>query len=77
MAGKPAPGLKLMLDEPPPAELATQFVHRIGETSRDSSRIEVPFAHVIPPEEEIWSEDTPDLARLSVGLRVVRSLLSG
>ena len=27
--------------------------------------------------EEIWSEDTPDLARLSVGLRVVRSLLSG
>jgi glutamate dehydrogenase len=27
--------------------------------------------------EEIWSEDTPDLARLSVGLRVVRSLVSG
>jgi len=27
--------------------------------------------------EEIWSEDTPDLARLSVGLRVVRSLLTG
>jgi glutamate dehydrogenase len=27
--------------------------------------------------EEIWSDDTPDLARLSVGLRVVRSLLSG
>jgi glutamate dehydrogenase len=27
--------------------------------------------------EEIWSEDAPDLARLSVGLRVVRSLLSG
>jgi glutamate dehydrogenase len=27
--------------------------------------------------EEIWAEDAPDLARLSVGLRVVRSLLSG
>ncbi|MGH1563370.1 NAD-glutamate dehydrogenase [Mumia sp. DW29H23] len=26
--------------------------------------------------EEIWSEDTPDLARLSVGLRVVRTLLA-
>jgi glutamate dehydrogenase len=25
--------------------------------------------------EEIWSEETSDLARLSVGLRVVRSLL--
>ena len=26
--------------------------------------------------EEIWSDDTPDLARLSVGLRVVRTLLT-
>jgi glutamate dehydrogenase len=26
--------------------------------------------------EEIWADETPDLARLSVGLRVVRTLLS-
>jgi glutamate dehydrogenase len=26
--------------------------------------------------EEIWADEAPDLARLSVGLRVVRTLLS-
>jgi DNA segregation ATPase FtsK/SpoIIIE, S-DNA-T family len=65
--GKPSPGLRLVLQEPPPADLATQFIHRIGESSRDSSRVEVPFTHVIPPEEEIWSEDTSAELRVPIG----------
>ncbi len=67
LLAKPAPGLKLSLEEPPPADLATQLVHRIGETSRDSSRVEVPFAQVIPGAEEIWQEDTSSELRVPIG----------
>ena len=38
-----APGIQLLLDPPPPPEFATQFLHRVGESSKDSSRVEVPF----------------------------------
>ena len=41
---------------PPPApEFAIEFVNKVGRASRDSSRVEVPFAHVAPPEAEIWT----------------------
>ena len=40
---------------PPPPEFAIEFVNKVGLSSRDSSRVEVPFAHVAPPEAEIWT----------------------
>jgi len=45
-------GARLVLDPPPTPEFATEFVHKVGKSSRDSSRVEVPFAHVAPPEPE-------------------------
>ncbi len=36
-------------------------------SSRDSSRVEVPFAHVAPPEAEIWTEETASELRVPVG----------
>jgi hypothetical protein len=67
VVGIPTPGLNIVLEAAPAPELATQLVHRIGENSRDSARVEVPFAHVIPPDEEIWSEDTSSELRVPIG----------
>ena len=56
-----------MLDAPPPPEFAIEFVNKVGLSSRDSSRVEVPFAHVAPPEAEVWSEDTASELRVPIG----------
>jgi DNA segregation ATPase FtsK/SpoIIIE, S-DNA-T family len=65
--GKPVPGTELMLDPAPTPELATEFVHQVGRKSKDSSRVEVPFEHVIPPAEEIWTGDTTSELRVPIG----------
>jgi hypothetical protein len=67
LGGKPIPGTDLALDAPPPPEFAIEFVNKVGLASRDSSRVEVPFAHVAPPEAEIWTEDTSSELRVPVG----------
>ncbi len=67
IGGKPIPGLNLDLETPPDAELGTALVHRIGRSSRDSMRVEVPFEQVIPSEEEIWTEETTSELRVAIG----------
>ncbi|EEF60262.1 cell divisionFtsK/SpoIIIE [Pedosphaera parvula Ellin514] len=61
------PGAKLVLDAPPATELATDLIHKIGKSSKDSSRIEVPFSQVAPSETEIWSEDTTSELQVPIG----------
>ncbi len=63
----PVPGTRLLLDSPPPAEAATEFVNQVGKLSRDSSRVEVPFEHVTPSENEFWSLDTGAELRVAIG----------
>ena len=67
LAGKSIPGTDLVLDAPPPPEFAIQLVNKVGLSSRDSSRVEVPFAHVAPPEAEIWTEETARELRVPIG----------
>ena len=67
LAGKPIPGTDLVLAAPPPQEFAIEFVNKVGLSSRDSSRVEVPFSHVAPPEAQIWSENTTNELRVPVG----------
>ena len=67
LAGKPIPGTDLALDAPPAPEFAIEFVNKVGLSSRDSSRVEVPFAHVAPPEAEIWTEETASELRVPIG----------
>jgi hypothetical protein len=55
---RPMPGVELALDPPPTPEFSTEFVHRVGKASRDSTRVEVPFAHVAPPDDQVWSQET-------------------
>ncbi len=67
VAGKIRPGLELALDAPPGPEAATEFIQRVGRQSRDSSRVEVPFEQVAPPEAEMWSEDSSAELRVPIG----------
>ena len=65
--GKSFPGTTLLLDAPPAPELATEFIHKVGRNSRDSSRVEVPFSHVAPADSELWSEETTSELRVPIG----------
>jgi hypothetical protein len=67
LTGKSPPGTNLLLDAPPPPEVATEFIHKVGRSSRDSSRVEVPFSQVAPPDNELWTEDTTSELRVPVG----------
>ncbi|HXE42313.1 MAG TPA: FtsK/SpoIIIE domain-containing protein, partial [Candidatus Baltobacteraceae bacterium] len=60
-------GTKLNLDTPPSPEFATKFLHDIGESSRNSTRVEVPFEQIAPPENKIWSEETSEELRVAIG----------
>lgn len=65
--GKRRPGVEILLEQPPGPEASTELIQRIGRLSRDSSRVEVPFEQVAPPEEQIWSEDTSSELRVAIG----------
>src|SRR5205823_8441390 len=43
LAGHPMQGARLVLDEPPPPEFVTHFLHQVGKSGKDSKRVEVPF----------------------------------
>ncbi|MBA4146709.1 MAG: ATP-binding protein [Verrucomicrobia bacterium] len=65
--GRQLPGTNIVLDTPPSAEIATEFINRVGVQNRDSNRIEVPFSHVAPEDSDIWSEDTTTELRVPIG----------
>ncbi len=60
-------GARLLLDAPPSPEFATEFLHRVGESGKDSNRVEVPFAQVAPPDAALWTGDTTDEVRVAIG----------
>jgi hypothetical protein len=65
--GREDAGTKLVLDPPPAPEFATQFLHQAGQSSKDSARVEVPFAQVAPPNSDLWMEETTEELRVPIG----------
>jgi hypothetical protein len=57
----------LIFDPPPAAELAVQFVHKIGKASIDSNRVEVPFSQIAPAPTELWTSDTTTEVKIAIG----------
>jgi len=57
----------LKLDEPPSEERMTEVLKRVGEASRDASRVEVPFKAVSPGEDDIWSRSSASEVRVPLG----------
>ena len=62
-----APGVRLVFDSPPTAEFATEFLQRVGEASKNSTRVEVPFENIAPAEADMWKEETTELLRVPIG----------
>lgn len=54
-------------DPPPVDEDAIMLVHRIGKASIDSNRVQVPFSHIAPEPDQIWSSSTTEELRVPVG----------
>ena len=61
------PGAALLLDPPLAPEIATAFIHKVGVSSRDSNRVEVPFEQVTPSEAERWTLETTQELRVAIG----------
>jgi energy-coupling factor transporter ATP-binding protein EcfA2 len=67
VAGMPGGADEAWLASPPRGELATALVHRLGQASVDSNRVEVPFSHIAPPADRWWMESTADELRVPIG----------
>jgi hypothetical protein len=48
----------LILDAPPPADVATRLILRVGAAARDAKRVEVPFEFIAPPRDSWWNKDS-------------------
>ncbi|MDB6139319.1 MAG: segregation ATPase, FtsK/SpoIIIE family, partial [Verrucomicrobiaceae bacterium] len=60
-------GAVLIFDPPPPDELAVSLIHKIGKSSIDSNRVEVPFSQIAPKPDELWMNDTTNELRIAIG----------
>jgi hypothetical protein len=58
---------KVLLDPGPDPDFATDFLHKVGEASRGSNRVEVPFTQIAPAENEVWTLDTTEELRVPIG----------
>jgi len=66
-AGRSMAGLRIELDPPPSPEFATHFLHEVGQSSKDSNRVEVPFADIAPHNSDMWTEDVTEELRVPIG----------
>jgi S-DNA-T family DNA segregation ATPase FtsK/SpoIIIE len=57
----------LELDRPPEPEVATRFLQEVGEASRGSNTVQVPFAQIAPEPDKRWSLQTTEELRVPIG----------
>jgi hypothetical protein len=60
-------GARLIFDAPPDPDVAARLIHKIGKSSIDSNRVEVPFSQIVPPPAERWANDTTSELRIPIG----------
>ncbi len=60
-------GVSLILDPPPQPDLGANLVHKIGNRSIDSNRVEVPFSQVAPAPGEEWTGETTTELKVAIG----------
>ena len=67
LAGAAAGADIVTLDPPPSHEDSMTLIHRIGRSSIDSNRVQVPFSHIAPADGECWKSETSEELRVPVG----------
>ena len=65
--GQSETGAALVFDNPPEPEIALSLIHKIGKSSVDSNRVEVPFSQVAPKPAEMWTHETTNELRVAIG----------
>ncbi len=60
-------GASLVFDATPNDDMAAAFVHRIGKSSVDSNRVEVPFSQIAPAPEDRWKSETTNELKVAIG----------
>ena len=60
-------GATLVPDPPPEDALALSLVNKIGKSSVDSNRVQVPFEQIAPKPAEYWTNETTNELRIAVG----------
>ena len=60
-------GVRAHLDPPPSPEVATAFLHRVGQVCKNANRVEVPFRQIAPEAAGIWGETTTERLRVPIG----------
>jgi len=64
---QPEPGTRFTLESPPEPELAARLVHKTGQSSVDSNRVEVPFTQISPAPSEWWTQETAHELKVAIG----------
>ncbi len=67
LAGAAAGADVVMIEAAPSDEDSTTLIHRIGRSSIDSNRVQVPFSHIAPPAEDYWKSETSEELRVPIG----------
>lgn len=67
LAGEVLHGTSLVLEAPPTPVIATELLHKVGKASVDSNRVQVPFTDIAPTEDALWTVDTGEELRVSIG----------
>ena len=60
-------GARLVFETPPDPALELALVHKIGKSSIDSNRVQVPFTQIAPKPAELWTNDTTAELKIAVG----------
>jgi hypothetical protein len=60
-------GTTLVLEAPPEPELAAKLVHKTGQSSIDSNRVQVPFSQIAPTYDEMWTNETTQELKVAIG----------
>jgi hypothetical protein len=60
-------GAALVLDPPPDDALGLKLVNKIGKSSVDSNRVQVPFEQIAPKPAEYWTNETTNELRIAIG----------
>jgi DNA segregation ATPase FtsK/SpoIIIE-like protein len=57
----------LSLDAPPPENILTQLLDKVGRAAKESKRVEVSFDTIAPSPKEFWTGSTTDEVQVPIG----------
>ncbi len=67
LADLPFPGIELQVAQPPPPEIAIDFLRRVGANLKSAARVELPFSNISPSQTERWTLDAAEELRVPIG----------